>query len=91
MKIYNSRYNNLRRDTHIDLPDVVNVNKSDPLAIHICELGDTIENISYKYYGTTKLFWVILYCNDIVDPFIELQTGDRIVIPNRLNIPNIIE
>lgn len=30
--------------------------------------GDTPENIAYRYYGSTTYFWVVLLCNDIVDP-----------------------
>lgn len=30
--------------------------------------GDTPENISYRYYGSTQYYWIILLCNNIVDP-----------------------
>ena len=30
--------------------------------------GDTPENLAYRYYGSTQYYWVILLCNDIVDP-----------------------
>ena len=31
--------------------------------------GDTPEMLADKYYGDSELHWVILYMNDIVDPF----------------------
>lgn len=30
--------------------------------------GETPEMISYKYYGTTEDFWVVLFSNQILDP-----------------------
>lgn len=30
--------------------------------------GDTPEIIAYKYYGDIDRFWIILYCNQILDP-----------------------
>lgn len=30
--------------------------------------GDTWPLISYKNYNTTNLWWIILMCNDIMDP-----------------------
>ena len=30
--------------------------------------GDTWTGISYKYYGTTRLWWLICKMNDIFDP-----------------------
>ena len=71
------------------LPDEVVIDISDPLAIHTCSKGETYENISFKYYGTVKLYWVILYANNIIDPFKELENGDILYIPRRRNIPEI--
>lgn len=30
--------------------------------------GETPEMISYKYYGTTEDFWVVLFSNEVLDP-----------------------
>jgi hypothetical protein len=30
--------------------------------------GDTPEIIAYKYYGDIDRFWIVLYCNQILDP-----------------------
>ena len=31
--------------------------------------GDTPESLAYKYYGSTSRHWIILFANNIVDPF----------------------
>lgn len=36
------------------------------------------ENISYEYYGTPDLWWVIALMNNVVNPFEELEEGDNI-------------
>lgn len=30
--------------------------------------GDTPEIVAYKYYGDINRFWIVLYCNKIIDP-----------------------
>lgn len=41
---------------------------------------DWWENISYEYYGTPFLWWVIALVNEVVNPFEELEEGDNIRI-----------
>lgn len=36
--------------------------------------------MSYKYYGTTRLWWLILVANKVNNPFEDIKTGDRIKI-----------
>lgn len=91
----NSRYKSVEKGVDGDiiytkLPDEVIIDISDPLAIHTCSLGDTYESISYKYYGTVKLYWAILYANNIIDPFEELKSGTTLYIPRRRNIPEVM-
>jgi nucleoid-associated protein YgaU len=42
--------------------------------------GDTLENISYRYYSDSTYWWVIADANDIFDP-------DVLTIGALLNIP----
>jgi hypothetical protein len=37
--------------------------------------------ISDLFYNTPTLDWLIMYFNDISDPFNQLNAGDRILIP----------
>lgn len=41
---------------------------------------DWWENISFKFYGTPYLWWVILLVNKITNPFESLNAGDLIYI-----------
>ena len=45
------------------------------------KFGDSWTNISYKYYNTIKLWWLICKFNDIKNPFEELTPGSIIKIP----------
>lgn len=38
--------------------------------------GETPEEVSHRFYGTTKLHWLILLINDIVDPRFEWPVSD---------------
>lgn len=44
---------------------------------------DTWANISYKFYNTYKLWWIICKFNDIKNPFTQLQQGQVIIIPTK--------
>ena len=37
--------------------------------------------IAYHYYGDTRLMWIVLQYNNIVDPEVELVTGKEILLP----------
>lgn len=40
---------------------------------------DTPESLAYKYYGNPELFWIILYLNNVVDPFYDwILSEDRL-------------
>lgn len=43
---------------------------------------DSWTGISYKFYETIRLWWLICKFNKIVDPFKELTTGKIIKIPS---------
>jgi hypothetical protein len=42
------------------------------------ELMDTLPLISYKFYGTIELWWLVAKVNNIVDPTIDLKIGTKI-------------
>ena len=44
------------------------------------ETGNWWEDISYKYYGTPHLWWVICLMNNITNPFEELNPGSSLKI-----------
>jgi hypothetical protein len=45
------------------------------------QIKDRLDILSYKYYKTPDLWWVIAEANDINDPF-SLEVGDLLRIPS---------
>lgn len=41
---------------------------------------------SYKCYGVVDFWWVLLFVNDIENPFTDISSGDLLQVPNRLDI-----
>lgn len=53
-----------------------------------CE-RDTTDNLAYKYYGSSALWWVILDANPQYQTELDIEVGDIIFIPNRTEVSNI--
>jgi hypothetical protein len=47
---------------------------------HEVDNDDWWDNISYYYYGTPKLWWVVAMMNSVMNPFEELEVGTNIKI-----------
>jgi len=45
-----------------------------------------LDAIAHKYYNNALLWWVIAEANDITDPFIEIEVGTYLRIPNMNNL-----
>ena len=73
--------------TKYELLTEVDIDTSDPLTYHTCTSGDNLRTISYKYYGTTKLWWALAYANKIIDPTNAIKNGSVLTIPKRRYIP----
>ena len=41
----------------------------------------TLDELSYRYYGTPLYYWVIGEANSIEDPFLKIKKGKNIKIP----------
>lgn len=58
---------------------------------HITIDGERLDTISHRYYGTSKLWWLIADMNDIQDdlinPFV-IPEGYELFIPSLDNIEN---
>jgi hypothetical protein len=50
--------------------------------------GDRVENIAYRYYGDSTLWWIIAKANGIRDGSFGLKPDEKIRIPG--NIPQIM-
>lgn len=59
------------------------IEKSYSDKIHEVTMGEekNLPLISYNYYGSVRLWWLIAEANDISDPF-DVHAGDILVIPN---------
>lgn len=44
------------------------------------QFNDWLDNISYDFYETPNLWWIIAIINNIVNPFEELEIGNRLKI-----------
>lgn len=64
---------------------------SDSDTVHVVGAGERIDNISYKYYGTPLLWWVIAERNNIDLPLADLRQGLELTIPARSIIDNILQ
>ena len=42
--------------------------------------------ISYMSYGTPHLWWVIMLVNEIENPLVDLEVGQLLIIPSKLDI-----
>lgn len=47
---------------------------------YIVEDGDRWDRLSYKFYNTVQLWWLLAKYNDIKDPFTGLVVGEEIKI-----------
>ena len=52
---------------------------------------DTWTNLSYKFFNTYKLWWLLCKFNNIEDPFTELKQGMIIKIPEKEVVRSLIE
>jgi len=61
----------------------VNISPHPTDQLHTVEAGEVgrPDTISYKYYSTPELYWVILWVNGIADPFEALFPGVVLRVP----------
>lgn len=78
---------NIKSVTHYETPRLRNPTVAERGAIvsqpHIWSYGDRLSNLSYKYYGDVRYWWVIAWYNGVALEG-ELLNGDLIEIPINL-------
>lgn len=52
---------------------------------------DTWTNLSFKFFNTYKLWWLLCKFNNVEDPFSELKQGDFIKVPTQQVVRQIIQ
>lgn len=65
-----------------DLPEIPAFEPRDDDTVYQWDELDTIENVAFRFYQDTSLWWVIAKRNDLSDPTFALKKGDQIVIPS---------
>ena len=50
--------------------------------VHTVKPGQTLQNISYAYYGDSGYWDKIALANNILNPFTEVVAGMKLLIPN---------
>jgi len=76
-----SRYKNLglfEEDIKLASPllPFCSVSSNDGL-LHTLSDKDTLHSLSYKYYGTVQLWWLIAKANEILDPMLALYRNSK--------------
>ena len=79
-------YFNLCRSIYFDIEDI----SPDLITVYEVAEGDTWTNISYRNFGTIKLWWLICKFNNIKNPFEEIEAGKIIKIPSKELMETII-
>lgn len=54
-----------------------------------CE-GDTLDGVSYRYYGNSALRWAILDANPKYRTEFDIKNGDIILIPNYEEVVSLV-
>ena len=63
---------------------------NDNVKIHEWCEGDTLDGVSYKYYGVSALRWAILDANPKYRTEFDIECGDLIVIPNYEEVVSLV-
>jgi len=91
--------NNFQPENHVDLlnPKLIQlINSLTVFSTYQFKRADKLVNISYKYYRTTSLWWLILLASGQIHPY-EIPEGSVLLLPsltemadaiNRLNPVN---
>ena len=56
--------------------------------LYLMKQGDTLDNISYKYYGKSCYYWAILDNNPQYLSELEIKIGDYILLPSYSEVVN---
>ena len=81
-------YFNLCKNIYFDNIDSMS---SESVYNYIILEDDSWTNISYKFYNTYKLWWLICKFNGIINPFNELTPGTVIKIPTKETVDAIMD
>ena len=83
-------YNRLGWETPtLEIRERFTFNQEDCTLHEWCE-GDTLDGVSYRYYGFCALRWAILDANLKYRTEFDIKNGDVILIPNYDEVVNLV-
>jgi hypothetical protein len=74
----------------VDINDYVK-NHNDFFIIHTAEDDEWWDNVSYKYYDTPSLWYIICIMNNILNPYEEIEKGQLIKVIKKIYLYNILK
>lgn len=84
----NTYYLNIFRSYIINMSSL---NNNSFYELYEVDNNDWLDNISYKFYNTSQLWWVIAIVNNITNPFEEIYPGKVLRILKNSYIYNILK
>lgn len=75
-----------------NLSNTINIDGDIDPSVYIYDVAHSfcdVYHLSKKYYGTHKLWWIILLINNIKNPF-EIKSGQRMKILNNVSVSQIL-
>ena len=84
----NTYYLNIFRSYIINMSSL---NNNSFYELYEVDNNDWLDNISYKFYNTPQLWWVIAIVNNITNPFEEIYPGKVLRILKNSYIYNILK
>lgn len=67
------------------------LNKDELFEIYVAEAEDWWDNISYKYYKTASLWWLVAMVNGVNNPFEDMYEGRSIKVLKRNHLYQIFK
>lgn len=66
-----------------DIPKIPKMSAQTDDTVYQWDQLDRIENVAETFYGDERLWWIIARRNNIFDMPTAIATGERIIIPSR--------
>ena len=88
--LHTTIYNRLGVDSLVFRLRERHIFSNDDIVLHEWCEGDTLDGVSYKYYGVSALRWAILDANPKYRTEFDIENGDLIIIPNYEEVVSLV-